>query len=782
METARPFSCLGRQAWARQASSLMHAASPPGCPSVGQKEWRQRLCCPLVFWARPLDRSGHSGGSKPLLAWTRRRYACSVYHRCTRALQGLCTAQPRLLLIDDLHWADSDSLGLLSFLLRRLRDQPLGIIAAMRPWPSEATALAEELEAAGQASVERLSPLGGASAEQVAQRAAGRELYPAELEQLLASCRGNPFLLTQAGAATRARAGSVARGGNPTRQLVARFAGFPPSVLVVAKAASVAGIRFWPRLVGAVAAVDDSTVSFALGALIRAGLAHAQPDGQVEFAHPLFAQALYESIEQPERSRLHGLAMRALLAMGADPAQAAAHAISGHLVADHAAIEALEAAGRAALAMGALDGAVTFLSASVDLAGQLATAKLLLALAEAQLAAGQTTEVKATCQRVLDESPDRSTRVDALVMLARLAWSLDEMDELSERYEEAVAAAEGTDRLVDVLAQAVMVLSKERGPRWTASWSQRLRELGTELSPAQRTEVDLAWGTAAAIAGEAAGSEAIRAALGPANLVSVIRSAAPTAFPLMLAAAFDSRLFVEQFDEADELFAAAWETAERQGALMTLTQLAIIQAAGYWWRGRLAAAHRLLDEMAEIDAAAGRPEAKEQWGIILAMMLVEEGETAAALHEVDKAERLASAGSPWFRTQLWRIRAEVALDAGRTSDAVQLARADARHARATGCFGALLGTVGRHGDGCFPALRVARRGTGSRRALDRVCRSFPAAGRSPWPPRDEPAWPRLAAIFRSRGAPPLRSRAVGRDRPPPAAGPCIALLRPVPSP
>ena len=102
--------------------------------------------------------------------------------------------------------------------------------------------------------------------------------------------------------------------------------------------------------------------------------------------------------------------------------------------------------------------------------------------------------------------------MDALVMLARLAWSLDEMDELSERYEEAVAAAEGTDRLVDVLAQAVMVLSKERGPRWTASWSQRLRELGTELSPAQRTEVDLAWGTAAAIAGEAAGSEAIRAA------------------------------------------------------------------------------------------------------------------------------------------------------------------------------------------------------------------------------------------------------------------------------
>ena len=229
----------------------------------------------------------------------------------------------------------------------------------------------------------------------------------------------------------------------------------------------------------------------------------------------------------------------------------------------------------------------------------------------------------------------------------------------------------------------------------------------------------------------------------------MIRSAAPTAFPLMLAAAFDSRLFVEQFDEADELFAAAWETAERQGALMTLTQLAIIQAAGYWWRGRLAAAHRLLDEMAEIDAAAGRPEAKEQWGIILAMMLVEEGETAAALHEVDKAERLASAGSPWFRTQLWRIRAEVALDAGRTSDAVQLARQMRDMHERLGvlepCWAPWADTamVAFLRSGLLDEAQALVGALGPRPA-----ESFPAAGRSPWPPRDEPAWPRLAAIFR----------------------------------
>ena len=153
-----------------------------------------------------------------------------------------------------------------------------------------------------------------------------------------------------------------------------------------------------------------------------------------------------------------------------------------------------------------------------------------------------------------------------------------------------------------------------------------------------------------------------------------MRSASPTAFLLMLAAAFDSRLFVERFDEADEFFATAWEIAERHGALMTLAMLAIIQAAGDWWRGRFVRSHKALDEMAEIGATAGYPEIKEQWGIILAMLAVEEGDVATAVSEAGKAELLASAQFPWFRTQLWRIQAELALDAGHTSEAVRLAR------------------------------------------------------------------------------------------------------------
>ena len=97
-----------------------------------------------------------------------------------------------MLLIDDLHWADADSLGLLAFLLRRLRDKPLGVIAAMRPWPSDATALVEELEAAGQARIERLAPLGENSAAQVVLRAGWRGAGGGTARALGRFLRGEP--------------------------------------------------------------------------------------------------------------------------------------------------------------------------------------------------------------------------------------------------------------------------------------------------------------------------------------------------------------------------------------------------------------------------------------------------------------------------------------------------------------------------------------------------------------------------------------------------------------
>jgi hypothetical protein len=44
--------------------------------------------------------------------------------------------------LDDLHWADVDSLALVSFLCRQIGSHPIAIVATLRPWPPEAREVA----------------------------------------------------------------------------------------------------------------------------------------------------------------------------------------------------------------------------------------------------------------------------------------------------------------------------------------------------------------------------------------------------------------------------------------------------------------------------------------------------------------------------------------------------------------------------------------------------------------------------------------------------------------
>lgn len=67
--------------------------------------------------------------------------------------------QRALLVLDDLHWADADSLALFCFICRRIAATAVGVLAAMRPWPAEALQAALGLAHEGCVTLERLAPL-----------------------------------------------------------------------------------------------------------------------------------------------------------------------------------------------------------------------------------------------------------------------------------------------------------------------------------------------------------------------------------------------------------------------------------------------------------------------------------------------------------------------------------------------------------------------------------------------------------------------------------------------
>jgi predicted ATPase len=223
-------------------------------------------------------------------------------YRLLRWLDGL--DQGVLIALDDMHWADSDSLELLSLLGRRVAAVPVAIIATMRAWPEEAHDVAQHLVSAGAAHLVRLTPLSReGSAAMLAERA-GRTVSDAASSRAWELCAGNPLLLEQLALAIgRGLIDAEVGEAWPTLEtdglLLSRFAGLPNTALRCVRAASVLGARFRPEVAAEVAGLTEHEADLAIEALCRSRLVDQTTPGVVRFVHPLFARALYDDLPEP---------------------------------------------------------------------------------------------------------------------------------------------------------------------------------------------------------------------------------------------------------------------------------------------------------------------------------------------------------------------------------------------------------------------------------------------------------------------------------------------------
>ena len=237
-----------------------------------------------------------------------------------RWLEATAT-EPVLLVFDDLHWADPDSLDLVSFLVRRIRRLPVAVLGALRPWPPAANELATALAYDGYAVLDRLAPLSSDAVAELLAARLGGPVSNAALRTAWELCGGNPLLLEQVAAAIgrREHIGAAAQIGTAAIRadiVLTRFAGVPKSALRCAQAASVLGTRFRPELAVRVAQLDEREADTALDALCRSGLVRPHTGMTAEFVHPLFRQALYDDVAVPVRTRLHARAFSELTARG----------------------------------------------------------------------------------------------------------------------------------------------------------------------------------------------------------------------------------------------------------------------------------------------------------------------------------------------------------------------------------------------------------------------------------------------------------------------------------
>lgn len=300
-----------------------------------------------------------------------------------RMLHVLADGAALLLIVEDLHWADPESLAVLEYLADHAAEERVVCVLTGRPDRGPWRDLGRALTARRAASLVELGSLSPAEVAEMARRCLGAEELPAGLDGLLDRAEGMPFLIEEllasaidAGALIRAEAGWCFRVEGaavvpPTyAQTVAeRMAVLDVNDRDLLAAAALLGLRVDVALLGAV--VGQATVDV-LAALTRCAAAQllVGDAGGHRFRHALTSDAVLAATRPETRTALARRARSAMERLHAGlPGQWCRRAAELALAAGHAedAARLLLTAGRRAIAAGALISAAIVLAQAADL-------------------------------------------------------------------------------------------------------------------------------------------------------------------------------------------------------------------------------------------------------------------------------------------------------------------------------------------------------------------------------------------------------------------------------
>jgi DNA-binding CsgD family transcriptional regulator/tetratricopeptide (TPR) repeat protein len=562
-------------------------------------------------------------------------------------LRNLSGLHPVVVVVDDLAWLDTASARALSFALRRLRLEPVGLLAAVRTdWSGIPPLLAADSVPADRVDRQRLGPLSlGAIRELLATRTTlspGRSL----LLRLHEASGGNPLFALEL--AARAQAG-ISPAWHDTldvpdslrRLVLGRITGLAPGprdVLLVSSLSAEPALA-----VICAASRDPATAHADLEAGIRTGLL-AMTDGGVAFVHPLMRSAVAEQAPAADRRAAHRRLAAAVCGTGAR----ARHLALGAAGPDEAVAGEVEAAARMAARRGACD-------AAADLA-ELAVTLTPLAEADSQrrrtvLAAEERFEAsdpaRACCllEDIIDAVPAGPARAELLRRAARyrafrgepmVAWgaalgrALDEAgDDTAVRavimLDQAVAASLAGDlRGAIRTAEAILELAGQAGdPALEAQCCAGLAvatfAFGDGLRPdlieralagprqSSRLSMDLRPDVAIGHLLHWTGDLDRARVLYEQEYARAMEDGAGTGLPFLLWAMAENEGWAGNWPQAEQLAAEGYRLAEDSGSPAAIAFMSAARGVLHAYRGRIDAALRDAARAAELAGRLGMP-------------------------------------------------------------------------------------------------------------------------------------------------------------------------------
>jgi DNA-binding NarL/FixJ family response regulator len=361
---------------------------------------------------------------------------------------NLSSDQPLVLAVDDLQWCDSGSLRFLTYLLRRLEDLPVFVVASLRTdQRSHDQQLLDELGRDLSTIVVRLDPLTRAGAATLVRSRLGPDAEPEFCDACYDVTAGNPLLLRQLlralaaeGVGTgAAQAGTVRRLGSQavSSMVLSRLRRLPAESIAVARALAVLGDGTGLPVLARLAELPEDVAAQRTADLTEADI--VQPSSPITFVHSLVREAVYDDLAPGERELMHERAAGWLDRSGASAEQIAAQLLLAPARSNQWNVDVLRRAATEAIYRGAPDGAATYL------------------------------------RRALDEPPTATDRPDVLLDLARAEASVNGIAALEHLEAAYQTLADPGRRAVAALALArTMIFGAPRGA--AAEFARSARE------------------------------------------------------------------------------------------------------------------------------------------------------------------------------------------------------------------------------------------------------------------------------------------------------------------
>jgi DNA-binding CsgD family transcriptional regulator len=402
------------------------------------------------------------------------------------AVRAVAAQTPLVLVVEDLHWSDASTRGLVSFLARAIRADPVLLLVTVR---------AEELDPARPVSVligelarlphaDRLvlAPLERAEVAALVEAITGVAPSARLTGRLVERAAGNPFFTEELLAAGP---DSLTLPASVREVLAARAARLPPAGQRVLGAASVLGRAMSHRLLAAAAEAAD--LDDGLAAAVNHRLLEPRGDGY-RFRHPLIQETMYGRLLPAARQALHARAAAALAELRpAGPTGRAGHAaqVAFHWQQagqDGKALAAAVVAGDLAQAAHAPAEALAQYTLAIagwqnlpdpQAAAGVDEISLLERAAEAASAAGDNTRAQELARRVLTRTDPAAEPVRSALRLERLgrfSWLAGDLATSRQAYAEALRVipdrpSAARARVLAATAQSLMLQSQHLSSR-----------------------------------------------------------------------------------------------------------------------------------------------------------------------------------------------------------------------------------------------------------------------------------------------------------------------------